>query len=212
MKCQAAPPASPPAPMSAASLLRRSCAAPRMSPSTHIATAISGPLSTVPKTSGRGGSRCTAELPSGSVNTIVEHPDNAQVLFIGTEHHVFASADRGESWARFPHLPTTLYDDIVIHPREKDLVLGTHGRSIIIVEDVGPLADHATATATAAHLFAPPARHNHELLEGHLVPGAGALHGRKSDRWHADHLLAGGPTQVRPPLRCAAAQAMRCAP
>ncbi len=96
-----------------------------------------------------------AELPSGSINTIVEHPDNAQVLFIGTEHHVFASADRGESWARFPHLPTTLYDDIVIHPREKDLVLGTHGRSIIIVEDVGPLADHATATVTAAHLFAP---------------------------------------------------------
>ena len=95
------------------------------------------------------------DLPSGSINVIVEHPDNAQVLFIGTEHHVFASTDRGESWARFPNLPTTAYDDMVIHPREKDLVLGTHGRSIIIIDDVGPLGDYGAAVADAAAFFEP---------------------------------------------------------
>ena len=91
-------------------------------------------------------------LPSGSVNVIVAHPDNAAVLFIGTEHHVFASTDRGASWARFPNLPTTAYDDIVIHPREKDLVLGTHGRSIIIIDDIGPLARYGEAVAAASLL------------------------------------------------------------
>ena len=82
-------------------------------------------------------------LPSGSVNVVAEHPDNPDVLFVGTEHHVFASGDRGASWAKFPSLPTTAYDDLVIHPREKDLVLGTHGRSIIVVDDVAPLAEYA---------------------------------------------------------------------
>ncbi len=97
------------------------------------------------------------DLPSGSINVIVEHPDNPQVLVIGTEHHVFASTDRGESWARFPQLPTTAYDDMVIHPREKDLVLGTHGRSIIVIDDIGPLAHYGSAPADAAALYEPPA-------------------------------------------------------
>ena len=91
-------------------------------------------------------------LPSGSANVIVEHPDNPGVIFLGTEHHVFASTDRGASWARFPNLPTTAYDDMVVHPREKDLVLGTHGRSIIIVDDVGPLARNGAAAADAIAL------------------------------------------------------------
>ncbi len=95
------------------------------------------------------------DFPSGSVNVIVEHPDNAEVLFIGTEHHVFASTDRGDSWARFPGLPTTSYDDMVIHPREKDLVLGTHGRSIIVIDDVGPLARYGTTAADAAAFYEP---------------------------------------------------------
>ena len=101
------------------------------------------------------GSRWTAlhgGLPSGSVNVILEHPGNPAVLFLGSEHHVFASTDRGASWARFPNLPTTAYDDMVIHPREKDLVLGTHGRSIIIIDDVGPLARYGDATADAVTL------------------------------------------------------------
>ena len=92
-------------------------------------------------------------LPSGSANVIVQHPDNPDVLFLGTEHHVFATTDRGASWARFPTLPTTAYDDMVIHPREKDLVLGTHGRSIIILDDIGPLARYGATAADAAALY-----------------------------------------------------------
>ena len=49
----------------------------------------------------------------GVVNVIVEHPDNPDVLFLGTEHHAFASTDAGASWAQIPNLPTTHYDDTV---------------------------------------------------------------------------------------------------
>jgi len=80
-------------------------------------------------------------LPTGSVNVIVEHPDNPDVLFLGTEHAAFASSDRGATWAKIPNLPTTAYDDMVIHPRDKDLVLGTHGRGIWILDDTRPLAE-----------------------------------------------------------------------
>lgn len=103
---------------------------------------------------GRSWQALHGRLPSGSVNEIIEHPDNPDVLFLGTEHALFVSTDAGADWARMPNLPTTLYDDLVIHPREKDLVIGTHGRSIWILDDTRPLAEWSRpVTAAPAHLF-----------------------------------------------------------
>ncbi len=103
---------------------------------------------------GRSWEPLHAGLPSGSVNVLVEHPDNPDVLFVGTEHSVFVSTDAGASWAKMPNLPTTAYDDMVVHPREKDLVLGTHGRSIWILDDTRPLADwNAESASGPLHLF-----------------------------------------------------------
>jgi photosystem II stability/assembly factor-like uncharacterized protein len=93
-------------------------------------------------------------LPTGSVNVIVEHHSNPDVLFLGTEHALFVSTDAGEHWARFERLPTTHYDDLVIHPRDNDLIVGTHGRSILILDDLTPLLDWSSASQLAsAHLF-----------------------------------------------------------
>jgi hypothetical protein len=93
------------------------------------------------------------DLPEmGSVNVIVEHPDNEDVLFVGTEHALLASTDAGTTWAKVPNLPTTAYDDLVIHPREKDLVIGTHGRSIWVLDDTRPFAEWTKASG-GAHLF-----------------------------------------------------------
>jgi photosystem II stability/assembly factor-like uncharacterized protein len=93
-------------------------------------------------------------LPSGAVNDVIEHPDNADVLFVGTEHSLFVSTDAGSSWAKFRNMPTTHYDDIVIHPREKDLVIGTHGQAIWVLDDTRPLAEWTADVAAApAHLF-----------------------------------------------------------
>lgn len=95
-----------------------------------------------------------ADLPSGSVNSMVEHPDNPDVLFLGTEHGLFVSTDAGSHWARMPHLPTTHVDDLVIHPREKDLIIGTHGQSVWILDDSSPLAEWtASVAAVSAHVF-----------------------------------------------------------
>jgi hypothetical protein len=98
-------------------------------------------------------------LPTGSVNVIVEHPDNPDVLFLGTEHAAFASTDAGATWAKMPNLPTTAYDDLVIHPRAKDLVFGTHGRGIWILDDTRPFAEWiGSVVATPTHLFTIPSR------------------------------------------------------
>jgi photosystem II stability/assembly factor-like uncharacterized protein len=98
-----------------------------------------------------------AGLPAmGSVNSIIEHPDNADVLFLGTEHALFTSTDAGATWAKVPNLPTTAYDDLLIHPREKDLVIATHGRAIWILDDTRPIAEWGrTAGATALFSIAP---------------------------------------------------------
>ena len=103
---------------------------------------------------GRTWESLAAGFPSGSVNVLAEHPDNPNVLFVGTEHAVFVSTDAGAGWARMPNLPTAPYDDLLIHPREKDLVLGTHGRSVWIVDDTRHLAAWTADVAAAPlHLF-----------------------------------------------------------
>ena len=88
------------------------------------------------------------------MNEVIEHPDNPDVLFVGTEHHLFVSTDAGGGWAKWPGIPTTHIDDLVIHPRERDLVIGTHGQSIWILDDTRPLAEWtAEAVGADAHLF-----------------------------------------------------------
>ncbi len=92
---------------------------------------------------------------AGSVNEIIEHPDDPDVLFLGTEHALYVSLDAGSHWHRFgANLPTTAYDDMLIHPRDKDLVVATHGRAIWILDDAGFLTDWSRDAARArAHLF-----------------------------------------------------------
>ncbi len=65
------------------------------------------------------------------------------------------STDAGGHWALFrSNLPTTLYDDLVIHPRDNDLVVATHGRSIWILDDVTPLVEWSPQIAARdLHLF-----------------------------------------------------------
>lgn len=81
-------------------------------------------------------------LPSGKpdyVHVIREDPHNPNLLFVGTDVGVYMSLDRGVSWQRFMNgLPTVPVHDLKIHPRERELIAGTHGRSVWIV-DIAPL-------------------------------------------------------------------------
>ncbi|HVG21879.1 MAG TPA: hypothetical protein VNI02_22780 [Blastocatellia bacterium] len=80
-------------------------------------------------------------LPAGvTARVIREHHRNANLLFLGTEFGAFVSVDRGAHWTRLKgNLPTVRVDDIQIHPRDNDLVLGTHGRSVWVLDDITPL-------------------------------------------------------------------------
>jgi hypothetical protein len=73
------------------------------------------------------------------VHVIREDPHNARLLFVGTDVGAYVSTDRGGSWQKFMNgLPTVPVHDLKIHPRDHELIAGTHGRSIWIV-DIAPL-------------------------------------------------------------------------
>lgn len=74
-------------------------------------------------------------LPNESVNVIKEDHKNPNLLFIGTDKAVYCSLDGGQNWLKMKNnMPTIAIHDLVIHPRENDLVVGTHGRSIYIAD------------------------------------------------------------------------------
>ncbi len=77
---------------------------------------------------------------AGSVHVVREHPRNQNLLFAGAEFGLWISWDRGANWTAFKNnFPTVPVDDIEIQARENDLVLGTHGRSIWIFDDLTPV-------------------------------------------------------------------------
>jgi hypothetical protein len=95
-------------------------------------------------------------LPDGSpVRTIHEWNGKAHVLFAGTEHGLFVTNDSAATWRKLnANLPTTRYDDLLVHPTTNDLVIGTHGRSIWILDDATPIAEWSPRIAAAgAHMF-----------------------------------------------------------
>ena len=83
----------------------------------------------------------TGNLPEKySVYVIKEDYIDENLLFVGTEESVYFSKDKGNSWEKLgENLPTVAIHDLVIHPREGDIIAGTHGKSIWILDDISPL-------------------------------------------------------------------------
>jgi hypothetical protein len=89
---------------------------------------------------GKTWTKITANLPEKeSAYVITEGRHNPDLLFLGTEFSLWVSMDRGTSWSRYQdwevgdrkgYFPTVAVHDLEIHPRELDLIIGTHGRSI----------------------------------------------------------------------------------
>ncbi len=93
--------------------------------------------------------------PEAALNVIREHHDNENLLAVGGEFGVHISLDRGASWRRLAgQIPTVPVDDLAFHPRENDLILGTHGRSVWISDDITPLSTLDAADFEAdIHVF-----------------------------------------------------------
>jgi photosystem II stability/assembly factor-like uncharacterized protein len=86
----------------------------------------------------------------GYVHIVMEDPRQPNLLYAGTEVGIFVSFDRGESWTDLRlGLPPLAVVDMKVHPRDNDLVLGTHARGFYILDDITPLQELAAAMAQA---------------------------------------------------------------
>lgn len=94
-----------------------------------------------------------AGLPAEPVNVVREDPVNEDVLYVGTDRGVYVSLDRGGRWdALQAELPNVPVHDLVVHPRDRELVAGTHGRSIWVV-DVLPVQELAEVREDPVAVF-----------------------------------------------------------
>ncbi|MDA0875487.1 MAG: glycosyl hydrolase, partial [Bacteroidetes bacterium] len=94
------------------------------------------------------------DLPAEPVNVIIEHHENPELLFVGTDHAVYASLDRGQTFHGFAaDLPFAAVHDLKIQTRENDLVIGTHGRSIWIADLAAVSALDDALLASTVHVF-----------------------------------------------------------
>ncbi|HEX6316473.1 MAG TPA: hypothetical protein VFZ73_16495 [Gemmatimonadaceae bacterium] len=106
---------------------------------------------------GQSWRRISGNLPArGWVHVVRQDPRNPDLLYAGTEFGVFASWDRGQRWHSIRNgLSAAPVRDLLIHPRDNDLIIATHGRGIYILDDITPLQQLPTAMAADAHLFDP---------------------------------------------------------
>lgn len=97
-------------------------------------------------------------LPADApVKVIREGLRNPNLLFAGTEFGLHVSLDGGRKWMPFPSgLPTVAVDDLAIHPREGDLVAGTHGRSVFVMDGIQALEQWTSACLTDTVTFFSP--------------------------------------------------------
>ena len=98
----------------------------------------------------------TQGLPAnGPVNVVRADSKQENLLFAGTERAVYFSVDEGGHWQSLrSNMPATSIRDLVIH--DDDLVVGTHGRSIWILDNISPLREIVKAKNESIYLFTPP--------------------------------------------------------
>jgi photosystem II stability/assembly factor-like uncharacterized protein len=105
---------------------------------------------------GKSWQKITRGLPAGVyVHVVREDPMRQGLLFAGTERGAFMSLDDGDTWEPLQlNLPVTSVRDFEIY--NGDLIVGTHGRGIWVIDDITPLRQiNAAVLASPAHLFKP---------------------------------------------------------
>jgi photosystem II stability/assembly factor-like uncharacterized protein len=106
---------------------------------------------------GKSWQNVAGNLPANAyVQVVREDPKNSNLLYAGTELGLFASYTAGREWIalNLKNLPNVSVHDILIHPRDNDLILATHGRSILIFDDATPIQQMtADVLKRDVHLF-----------------------------------------------------------
>ncbi len=97
------------------------------------------PMVYVSEDYGKNWKQIGTDLPLETVNVIKEDPRNPDLLYVGTDHGLYISLNRGQTFMALNEgLPASPVHDLVVQKRENDLVVGTHGRSIFIA-DIAPV-------------------------------------------------------------------------
>jgi hypothetical protein len=153
-------------------------------------------------------------LPKGqTVNCLTEDPKNPDVIYLGTEFGLFVTFDRGLRWIRLKNnLPTVPIDEITIHPRENDMLLATHGRSIWILDDITPIQQAAEAVKTPAFLFdvRRPAVQSSPTNEFANYPGDRQFYGQNPEAgWGISYYLGEAPKDLALTIRNSAGAVIR---
>ena len=97
----------------------------------------------------------------GHTLALAQDPEEPMLLFLGAEDGLYASIDKGKNWSKWSSFPSVPARDLVVHPREQDLVIGTFGRAAWILDDIRPLRELAQkgydkVANKALHIFPAP--------------------------------------------------------
>ena len=95
-----------------------------------------------------------SNLPEEAVNVILEDPVAENLLYLGTDHATYISMNGGDQWVYVSNIPNVASYDMVVHPRENELVVATHGRSMYVM-DVKPFHALDTLSNKAIVAFEP---------------------------------------------------------
>ena len=124
---------------------------------------------------GKTWSSVVGNLPMfGNVQVIREDPKNPNLLFVGTDFGLFVTLDQGKTWEKFMNdYPTVRTDEILIHPRDGDLIVASHGRGLFIADDITALQQMTPAAQAAdAVLFdIRPAINYVRVMTGNMQTG-----------------------------------------
>lgn len=104
---------------------------------------------------GKNWKNISSDLPSDDyVKVVRQDPHNPNLLFAGMEHGIFASWNLGENWEKINiNLPNVSVRDLRIQARDRDLVIGTHGRGVYILDDIRSIEELEYALEKQIHLF-----------------------------------------------------------
>jgi hypothetical protein len=130
----------------------------------------------------------SSDLPAvGNVNAIRQDPVNRNLLYAPTELGFFVSLDDGGHWQRFmPNLPMGRVDEVLVHPREHDLILSMHSRSVWILDDVSALEQLNTETLNKWAALLPTRDAVIWKADQRLVPASAGDH-----RWSGENAPRG---------------------
>jgi photosystem II stability/assembly factor-like uncharacterized protein len=95
---------------------------------------------------GQRWTRLTDDAIEGYALSVLQDPVDPDLLWLGTEFGLYMSLNGGADWTRFTGVPTASVMDLAFQARENDLVVGTHGRAIFVIDDISPLRNVSAET------------------------------------------------------------------